>query len=95
MRGPGKGNTNNANGRPKGTPNKTTKEAKELLEGILFGEIDNIKDALNEIRTKDPARYIDACSKLFVYVLPKKTDLTTDDKPISPTAIVFKDFTNE
>lgn len=95
MRGPGKGNTNNANGRPKGTPNKTTKEAKLLLENILYGEIDRIKIALNQLAEKDPARYIDACSKLFVYVLPKKSDITSDDEPILQNVIAFKKFSNE
>ena len=82
MKGPGKGNTNNPNGRPKGIPNRTTKEAKELLEQILLGQVENIRDALDELKEKDVARFLDSCAKLFTYVLPKKTDITSDDKPI-------------
>jgi hypothetical protein len=82
MRGPGKGNTNNPDGRPLGSQNRTTKEGKELLEQILLGQIDNIKEALETIKTKDPGRYLDACSKLFSYVLPRKTDITTGDEPL-------------
>lgn len=69
-------------GRQPGSQNRTTKEARQLLEGILFGQIENIQIALDEIRKSDPAKYIDACSKMFSFVLPKKTDITTDDKPI-------------
>jgi hypothetical protein len=81
--GPGKGKTNNPNGRPKGSKNRTTKEARELLESILFGQIDNINEALDTIRELDPPKYLDACSKLFTYVLPKKNDITTDGERIS------------
>ena len=76
------GESGNPKGRTVGTPNRTTKEAKELLEKILFGQVEGIEEALAEIRDKDPARYLDACSKLFTYVMPKKTDVTTDDKPL-------------
>jgi len=71
-------------GRHPGTPNRTTREAKELLEQILLGQVDNIKAALEKINKDDPARYLDACSKLFTYVLPRKTDVTSGDKPIQP-----------
>lgn len=81
-RGPGKGKTNNANGRPKGSPNRTTKEAKLILEQILLGQIDNIEDAFDRLQ-KEPARYLDACAKMFTYVLPKKTDITTGDEQIN------------
>lgn len=88
-KGPGKGNTNNPAGRPAGTPNKTTKEQRELLEQILLGEIKNIKEALSEVKAKDPAKYLDACSKLFTYVLPKKTDVTSAGDKIAPISIVI------
>ena len=82
--GPGKGKTNNPNGRRKGIPNRTTKEARELLEQILYGQIDNIEDAFEGLK-KDHSKYIEACAKMFGYVLPKRTDITTDDKPINIT----------
>lgn len=80
-RGRRKGTTKTG-GRTAGTPNRTTAQAKELLEQIMFGQIDNINEALNNLKDKDYAKYLDACSKLFTYVLPKKTDVTSDDKPI-------------
>lgn len=90
-RGPGKGNTNNPSGRTKGSLNKTTKEARELLEQVLLGQVDNIKSALESIKTKDPAKYLDACSKLFTYVLPKKTDITSGDEPIKQNLNIIVD----
>ena len=89
--GPGKGKTNNPAGKPKGTQNRTTKEARELLEKILFGQIDNINDSLNTLRKDSDAKYLDSISKLFTYVLPKKMDVTSDDKPIQPTLNVTVD----
>jgi len=62
--------------KPKGAVNRTTKEARELLEQILYGQLDNINDALNDIKNDDPARYVEACAKLFAYVLPKKSEVT-------------------
>jgi hypothetical protein len=84
------GISGNPRGRKTGIPNRTTKEAKELLEQILLGQIDNIKTAFKKLQ-KDPGRYLDACSKLFTYVLPKKTDITTGDKPIQPILNVTVD----
>ena len=91
MRGPGKGKTNNPNGRPKGTPNRTTKEAKEFLDQIMFGQLDNMNEALENLKGKDYSRYLDACSKLFAYVLPKQTDITSGGEkivPMMPTVII-------
>ena len=76
--------------KPKGAVNRTTKEAKEFLEFVMYGQLDNMNTALNDLFKKDPARYLDACSKLFTYVLPKKTDVTSDGKEIQslPTVII-------
>lgn len=75
--------TKKTGGRSSGTLNRTTKEAKEFLERIMFGQLENINEALDELKEKDNGKYLDACSKMFTYVLPKKTDVTSDDKPIS------------
>lgn len=91
MRGPGKGKTNNPKGKPKGALNRTTKEARQLLEYILFGQIDNINDSLNNIRKNESeSKYLDAISKLFTYVLPKKaeTDITSGGDKIN---VIFKE----
>jgi hypothetical protein len=71
--------------KPKGALNRTTKEAKELLEQILLGQVDNIKEALESVKESDPARYLDSCSKLFTYVLPKKADITTGGEKVNIT----------
>ena len=83
-RGPGKGISNNPAGKPKGAQNRTTKQAKELLEKILFGQLDNVNEMFEKLK-KDPQKYIDAYSKMFGYVMPKKTDVTSDDKPLIPS----------
>ena len=78
-------------GRRKGVPNRTTKEARELLEKILFGQIDNINESLNNIRESSEDRYLDAMAKLFRYVLPQKTDVTSEGErlfPKMPTVII-------
>jgi len=76
---------NGNSGKPPGTLNRTTKEAKELLEQILLGQLDNIEAALETVLENDSARYLDLCSKLFTYVLPRKTDVTSDGEKINIT----------
>ena len=78
-------------GKPKGAQNRTTKESKEFLEKVMFRQLDNMNEALDLLYKKDPSRYLDACSKLFAYVLPKKSDVTSDDKPIQTALNVTVD----
>ena len=74
--------------KPKGAVNRTTKEARELLEQVLLGQVDNINDALMSVLKNDPNKYLDSCSKLFAYVLPKKTDITSDGKEIQQLPLI-------
>lgn len=74
--------TRKTGGRRAGTPNRTTTEAKTLLDQIMYGQLENMNDSLETLHEKDPAKYLDACSKLFTYVLPKKTDVTSDNEKI-------------
>ena len=83
-----KGQPSNPGGRPKGVPNKTTKQAKELMEKVLFNEIDNIQTSLANIRRNDgDVKYIDSLVKLLAYVMPKKSDITSDDEAIQGLTI--------
>mgnify|MGYP001419204736 CR=1 FL=1 len=82
-------------GRKKGIENRTTKEAREILDQILFAEIDNVAAALKEIRDKNKMAYLDMYSKLLAYSLPKKTDITSDGENITPTSVTIRIIKNE
>lgn len=61
-------------GRSAGTPNRTTKEAKDFLKQILYAEFDNIQDSLKNARTESDSKYIDLLTKLLQFVLPKQIE---------------------
>lgn len=90
-----KGVVTNPNGRPKGKLNRTTAEAKELLEQILYGQIENIDESLANIRDKSDKDYIDACVKMFKYVIPEKKDITSDGKSMTEVKIMVDSSTTE
>lgn len=71
-------------GRPEGSANKVTQQARELFTQIMEGHVDNINESLEKIRKKDPARYLDVLSKFFPYFIPKKVEIET------PSEIVVK-----
>lgn len=72
MRGPGKGNTNNPNGRPKGIPNKTTKEMRQLILDVCSQHIGKANKTLAELDGKE---FIDALAKLFSLVMPRQAEI--------------------
>lgn len=55
-------------GRKKGTPNKLTKETKELLKNIVHNELELIPNSLNNLDTLDR---LEILIKLLPYVIPK------------------------
>jgi len=82
-RGPGKGKTNNPNGRPKGISNKATIEVREKIKTIIDAETEFVSEVLKDLRQDNPVQYLTIYEKLLSYVTPKKRDITSDDKPIS------------
>jgi len=86
-------------GRPPGSPNKTTQEIKELYTEIMSGEVDHIPKALEEIRKEDPYKYLMVLDKISNKVIANKKDITSDDKPIQTLPItgvnIIKDGVNE
>jgi hypothetical protein len=70
-----KGQSGNKNGRPKGAPNKTTTEIKEIITRIVGNQLEHIERDLDKIRKKDPAEAMRLSSKFIDYVIPKQTKI--------------------
>jgi hypothetical protein len=69
------GKTNNPNGRPKGTPNKTTAELRELVSTLFESKYEAFTSALDELEPKDK---VTAMLKLMEFVLPKQKEIKLD-----------------
>ena len=65
--------------RPQGSRNKTTNEARKLLNEVLEGEIGHVQDALEQVRKDSPAKYLDVVCKLLPYWIPKQMNVHHDE----------------
>jgi len=65
-----KGKTNNPNGRPKGSPNRTTAEMKELINRFLSDNLENLQKEFDRLEPKDKLYFIE---KIMKYVLPQQS----------------------
>jgi hypothetical protein len=83
-----KGKTNNLNGRPKGSPNKTTKEIKEAINLIVSNNIETLQSDIDSLDPKDRIKVI--CD-LFKYVVPSlsSSELKTDYSQLSDNQLDF------
>jgi hypothetical protein len=64
-------------GRPKNALNKTTAEAKALLQKIVNNELETVAELLE---TLEPKERLDAVIKLLPYVLPRQTEIALEAK---------------
>tara|TARA_Y100000768_G_C23709472_1_gene555073 strand:- start:329 stop:568 length:240 start_codon:yes stop_codon:yes gene_type:complete len=55
-------------GRQKGTPNKMTKELRSVLKDLLYKEIEELEERLNNLKPKER---IELIIKLMPFALPK------------------------
>ena len=62
-------------GRPKGKPNKTTAEIKDIITRIVGNQLEHIEADLEKIRKNDPAEAMRLSSKFIDYVIPKQTKI--------------------
>ena len=74
---PRKGTCNNPNGRPKGSKNKITKSAKELLSGFITKKLERIEELYAVLEPKDQAKLI---SNLMGFVMPKMTEVSLENE---------------
>ena len=58
-------------GRPKGTPNKTTKEIREAYQCFIEDNTEKLQEWLERVAEKNPAKAIELMANLSEYILPK------------------------
>lgn len=76
-----------AGGRKKGVPNKMTQDIRDSIKLLLEGEYKHLNEVLEDLRINNKVAYINAIEKFTAYVVPKKKDITSDDKPIQALPI--------
>ena len=55
-------------GRQKGTPNKLTKELRSILKEVVYNELENIEERLDQL---EPKQRLELVVKLMPFVFPK------------------------
>ena len=81
--------------RKKGTPNKITRDVRELLLEIVEGQMDDVKEALGEMKKMDKKTYLKIFVALLPYVVPKCVHQVTEvNMPTKPPSW-FGDPINE
>lgn len=61
-------------GRPAGSPEKVTKNAREILVKILDNQMEYVGEALDRLREKDEGEYVNTIARLLNFIIPKKTE---------------------
>jgi hypothetical protein len=70
-----KGESGNKNGRPKGVPNKTTQQIKEMIVGLVGNQMEKWPVVIDKMMKDDPAEAMKITGKLIDYVLPRQTKI--------------------
>lgn len=68
-------------GRPKGIPNKTTRDVREAIAKLAESTVDQVEVWLKAVATDDPGKALDLWLKLVEYHIPKlaRTEMTGKD----------------
>lgn len=67
-----------ATGRPKGVGNKSTEKLREAIAAITEGGIESFNECMDEVRTTNPAKYMEIYLKLLEYSMPKLRSIDTN-----------------
>lgn len=75
VKGFAKGESGNKNGRPKGVPNKTTQQIKEMIVGLVGNQMEKWPAVIDKMMKDDPVEAMKITGRLIDYVLPKQTKI--------------------
>lgn len=85
---------NPGTGRPKGSTNKVTGQAREFFEQILQRNFHNIEDSLTYVQADNPAKYLDLILKMSEFAIPKlrSVDTTVDigEETLNKIEVIIK-----
>lgn len=70
-----KGQTNNPNGRPKGTPNKISAETRRFISELIHSSRTDIKKSLKALERDDSFKYLTIIERLMSYAIPKMQEI--------------------
>ena len=79
-------------GRPKGAINETSRRVKEVFANLLEGREEELNDALNKLRDKDPKAFLEMFIKVserFVGQVSRTEITAQDGEPFQPIQIVL------
>ena len=65
-------------GRPKGSEGKDTKRVREAITAITEGGITSLNECFDEIRTTNPAKFVELYLRLLEYTMPKLRSIDTN-----------------
>ena len=86
-----KGMTNNPDGRPAGTPNKSTDKLRDVIKSFLET---NMKDLQKNYNALEPKDKLDFIQKILVYTTPKMNN-TQVDMDIKDNVIKFQNVSKQ
>ena len=86
-------------GRPKGSEGKDTKRVREAITAITEGGITSLNECFDEIRTTNPAKFVELYLRLLEYTMPKLRSIDNNielgESAISKITVEVKSKTNE
>lgn len=79
-------------GKKKGTPNKTTQTAKELVLLAIDSQTQQFDNVMTRLQVEDPKEWARLMVRMFDFVLPRQLDLKSDGEKLLPPVINVRPF---
>ena len=86
------GQSGNPKGRPSGSANEVSRRIRETFANLLEGREEELHEALNKLKEKDPKAYLEMYVKISQRFVPEvsRAELTgMDGEPFQPIQIVL------
>ena len=86
------GQSGNPKGRPSGSVNEVSRRIRETFANLLEGREEELHEALNKLKEKDPKAYLEMYVKISQRFVPEvsRAELTgMDGEPFQPIQIVL------